>query len=280
VTNTNSRSERTIRIGMPQMAMGCMSENWLLKELASLHYDFLCDAAGRKSNEIEDSEGRRLYPTIVRVRLELEDTLVAFGEGDDLSMSIRMTRFGRSTLQSTIALASSASRGIATLMSTFSCRTGHNNTSLAKSEPAAEFDASIEPIAEATPFFTEYSDIRKRYGRQRIAPSSDPVYPINPFTDSNGANLLYFASYQSSHDFLSCVRRSSEEIPLWQFRTTARDICYFSNCDLDDKIGLVPVSDVHVTENVVQTKDLLFRASDGDSIAFVSCLKKCAKDGD
>ena len=181
MTDTNPRPERTVRIGMPQMALGCLSENWLLKELGSFHWDWLCNALGRKSNEIEDSEGRRLYATFVRVRLELEHTLAAFGEGDDLRMSIRMTRFGRSTLQSTIALVNSASRGVATLMSTFSFRTENNNTSLAKSEPVAEFDASIEPLAEATSFFKQYSDIRKRYGRQRTTPSSNPVYPINPF---------------------------------------------------------------------------------------------------
>ena len=63
------------------------------------------------------------------------------------------------------------------------------------------------------------------------------------------------------------------EVPLLRFHTRARDIFYFRNCDLDDKISLIPVSDAHLTEHVVHTKDLLFRSSDGEIIAFMSCLR-------
>ena len=30
--------KRVVQVGMPQMALGCLSENWLLKELGDLHW--------------------------------------------------------------------------------------------------------------------------------------------------------------------------------------------------------------------------------------------------
>src|SRR5262245_2535567 len=160
-----TRFERIIRIGMPQMALGCLSENWLLKELGSLHWDCLCLSMKRKSNEVLDSQGRRLYATFVRIRVSFDKNLSAFNEGDDLVMSISMSRFGRSSAQSTVNFQSNTSHGTATLLTTFSFRAGENNTALAKSEPISEFDSSIQPLTEPPAFLEEYSAIRKQYGK-------------------------------------------------------------------------------------------------------------------
>lgn len=240
---------RTFSIGMPQMAVGCLSENWLLKELGSLHWDRLCAALGSNSQSLLDSEGRRLYATFVRIKLELDGNLATFREGDDLSLSIDMSRFGRSTVLSEITLDSNTSAGRAQLMTTFSFRSHDDNKALAKSEPANEYDATIKNLTDTPTFFAEYSAVRKEHGRRKLEGSGD-LYQINPFTDSNGANLLYFASYQSIHDFLSA--RTSHH-------TKSRDICYFRNCDLADQITL--------RDNV------LFRAADGESLAHVKTVK-------
>jgi len=265
VTKAMTQSERVIRIGMPQMALGCLSENWLLKELGSLHWDYLCSSMKLKSNQVVDSQGRRLYATFVRVRVTLGDNLSAFNEGDDLRMSITMSRFGRSTVQSTIKFESGTSSGTAVLLSTFSYRTAENNTALAKSEPTSDFDTSIRPLLEPPPFLAEYSAIRKQYSKMRCQDASIPVYRINPYSDSNGANLLYFASYQSIHDFLAA---------LTDFYTKSRDIFYFKNCDLTDSIYRAPAFGLAQSEQRLESNDILFRGSDGESIAFVSTVKE------
>jgi probable biosynthetic protein (TIGR04098 family) len=236
---------------MPQMAVGCLSENWFLKELGSLHWDRLCQSLGATSQSLTDSEGRRLYATFVRIKLDLAENLAAFHEGDTLVMSIDMKRFGRSTILSTIQISSDNGAGEARLMSTFSFRAHEDNKALAKSEPKNEYDATVRPLAETPSFFSEYSDVRRAHGKRKLEGSPDG-YQINPFTDSNGANLLYFASYQSIHDFLSA--RATPNL-----FTKSRDICYFRNCDLGDKITL--------------QGDVLFRSSDGESIAHITTVK-------
>ena len=136
-------------------------------------------------------------------------------------------------------------------MSTFSFRAHEDNKVLAKSEPKNEYDATARLLAETPSFFSEYSEVRRTHGRRKLEGLPD-TYQINPFTDSNGANLLYFASYQSIHDFLSA--RATPNL-----FTKSRDICYFRNCDLSDKIAL--------------QGDVLFRASDRESIAHISTVK-------
>lgn len=242
---------RTFSIGMPQMAIGCLWENWLLKELGSLHWDRLCQSLGATSQTLIDSQGRRLYATFVRIKLDLNDNLMAFHEGDTIAMSIEMDRFGRSTVLSTIKISTGSSAGEAKLMSTFSFRSHDDNKTLAKSEPKNDYDAMVRPLTDAPSFFSEYSAVRRAFGRRKLEGSPE-FHQINPFTESNGANLLYFASYQSIHDVLST--RGMPDV-----FTASRDICYFRNCDLGDKIALQGGN--------------LFRASDGESIAHVVTVK-------
>jgi probable biosynthetic protein (TIGR04098 family) len=243
--------KRTFSIGMPQMAVGCLSENWLLKELGSLHWDRLCDSLSTTSHSLTDTQGRRLYATFVRIKFDLAENLAAFHEGDTLAMSIDVWRFGRSTILSTIEISSDRSAGQAQLMTTFSFRNHEDNKALAKSEPKNEYNATVKSLAATPSFFTEYSEVRRAHGRRKLEGLFE-AYQINPFIDSNGANLLYFASYQSIHDFLSARATPS-------LFTKSRDICYFRNCDLSDKIAL--------------QGDVLFRVSDRESVAHVTTVK-------
>jgi probable biosynthetic protein (TIGR04098 family) len=241
-------------IGMPQMAMGWLSENWLLKELGNLHWQALCRSLGTQSQDLKDARGRRLYATFVRVRLDLPGTLAAFREGDDLLIEGEVSRFGRSTVIGRYAIASDGASGSATMMSTFSVREVEN-TALAKSEPLPDYDGSIAVLSEPPAFFTEYSDVRRRLGRARYPDAGAERYFINPFADSNGANLLYFSSYQTIHDFF---HRSSQKA------TRAREIFYFRNSGLSDSIYLV----------AAEGYDLLCRASDSEPIAAILVQKE------
>jgi probable biosynthetic protein (TIGR04098 family) len=256
-------TRRSFRIGMPQMAAGCLSENWLLRELGALHWDTLCASLGRPSEQLIDNQGRRLYATFVRVRVSFAGTLADFQEGEDLHLDIEMARFGQSTLLSTIHIDGNSSSANAEMMSTFSFRSTESNTALAKSEPPGDYDASITSLAEVPRFFAEYSEVRKARSRLSVDGGPGQLYPINPFTDSNGANLLYFASYQSIHDFL--VFRDKPDL-----RTKSRDIFYFRNCDLTDSMRVVG-------QDKTPREDLLVRASDGECVAFISTEKESSQ---
>lgn len=264
--------KRTVQVGMPQMALGCLSENWLLKELGDLHWETLCGSLRRSSNTLVDSQDRRLYATFVRIRIELDGTLKNFPEGDEIDFSVDMTRFGRSTVQSAIAIEGRKSAGTATLLTTFSVRAREGSNALMKSEPAGEYHG-IESASDLSSFFTDYSSVRSEYGRRRSQGEPQPagMYHFNPFTDSNGANLLYFAAYQSMADLLT-LRKHSDEVDVF---TKQRDIYYFRNSDLTDAVYLEGLARTGTAaEGGVESQNLLFRASDGECLAYISTVKQ------
>ena len=263
--------KRTVAVGMPQMALGSLSENWLLKELGDLHWEQLCTSLGRSSNDLVDSKDRRLYATFVRIRIDLEGTLRDFPEGDVIDFDTETTRFGRSTVQSTIKIAGGRSAGTATLLTTFSVRANEGSNALLKSEPAGEY-TGIEPASELSEFFTGYSAVRSEYGRSRSAnePQPEDLYHFNPFTDSNGANLLYFAAYQSMADLLT-LRIHPDEVDVFMKQ---RDIYYFRNSELTDSVYLQPVERTRDAAGRVEGRNLLFRASDGECLAYMTTIKE------
>jgi probable biosynthetic protein (TIGR04098 family) len=264
--------KRTVQVGMPQMALGCVSENWLLKELGDLHWEALCASLGCASNALVDSQGRRLYATFVRVRIELDESLKAFPEGDEISFSGEMLRFGRSTVQSNIAIQGRRSAGTATLLTTFSVRERGDSNALMKSEPVGEY-REMECAPDLSSFFMDYSRIRSEYGRCTGAdePPSDRVYRINPYIDSNGANLLYFASYQNMADALA-LRDHPDEVDV---ATKLRDICYFRNSELTDSVYLQTLDRIRsAADRTVGSKHLLLRTSDSQCLAYVETVKQ------
>lgn len=264
--------KRTVQVGMPQMALGSLSENWLLKELGDLHWESLCSSLGRSSSTLVDSQDRRLYATFVRICIEFDDTLKAFPEGDEITFSADMTRFGRSTVQSNIAIEGGNSSGSATLLTTFSVRAREGSNALMKSEPVGEY-RDMESATDLSSFFTDYSSIRSEYGRyaSRGKPPPEGLYRVNPYMDSNGANLLYFAAYQSMADLLT-LRQHSDEVDVF---TKRRDIYYFRNSELTDAVYLENLARTSTeAEGRVDSQNLLFRASDGECLAYISTVKQ------
>lgn len=261
---------RTVKVGMPQMALGCLSENWLLKELGDLHWETLCSSLKSTSRDLVDSQGRRLYATFVRIRIELDGSLRDFCEGDEISFCSEMMRFGRSTVQSTITIQGPKSSGTATLLTTFSVRTRADSNALLKSEPVGEYHG-IEAASDISDFFKEYSAVRSEFGRYigDLQPGPEDTYQINPFVDSNGANLLYFAAYQSISDLLTLRSHPGE----MNVSTCRRDIYFFRNTDLSDTVYRQPVARSLHPSGGGDSSHLLIRA-DGQCLAYVTTVKE------
>ena len=108
-------------------------------------------------------------------------------------------------------------------------------------------------------------------------------HPINPNYEINGVNQLYFASYPSISDLaeraLAQVR--PEEFGLrgdWALSTAtvARDVFYFSNCNLEDTV-LCELNHWFYTgedRRQIALVTTLRRSSDHERIALVVALKE------
>lgn len=259
-----SMERRSLSVNMPQMAMGGLSESWLLKELGDMHWTMITSGLGSPSSALKDGGGNRLYATFTRISYSLRKPLSAIGEDTGLDLTGTISRFGAGTFISDIALRHDLAAGEARLMSNFSRRGEANNTSLLKGQPTIPPDCPI-PEIPLPAFVSEYRDLR---ARTPAAPLFETEYDIIPFHDINGVGLLYFASYPIISDI--CALRHSADFS--ELSTASRDIYYFANADIKDRI----VFRVHKWEqsgSLLATETSLSRKSDGVVMAYMLTKK-------
>lgn len=283
-------ARRAISINMPQMAMSGLSENWLLKELGDLHWGMICSGLGIKSHQILDNLGNRLYATFVRLRIESTHSLGEFPENGLMQFAGGLVRFGKGVFISQTEIKVSEKAINASLMSTFSIRDS-DNTALLRGQLEIPAGGAIEECQEMPAFGVEFNEVRKglrpsvKVGETDCPTEKKEIlfetdHAINPYADSNGVSLLYFASYPALNDvcelkFMKSVGRTNWASSAY---TVVRDVFYYGNANLDDAI----VYQLHsVRWELGDTRVVLFsslrRKSDGKLIADIFTAKHVAQ---
>ena len=287
-TTHAATARRTIKVNMPQMVLGGLSESWLFKELGDVHWGMTCDALQSESDKLTDELGNRLYATFVRVRIESSAHLKKFRENERLEFQSRLSRFGRSMFFSDLTLTGEQKQIDVSLMTTFSLRQT-DNKSLLKGEPLIP-EACTARVFDSLPRFAEeYREMRKGDAQQltlaeeTFKPSKDllfeTIYRMNPYQDLNGVNLLYFAAYPMISDLceLEFIDRARPDVSSkhWPIKasTAARDVFYYGNCDLDDRIVFGVNSFALETDGRCTIATSLFRESDRQLIANIFTVK-------
>lgn len=273
-------------INMPQMALEGLSENWLFKELGDTHWEMLCNGLHRKSFELDDALGNRLYATFVRIRISLNNSLKEFKENETAELSGNIDRFGESMYFSNIDLKSGTQKLSANLMTTFSIRNAVDNTKLVKSRPSPGPN-EINQLSDFPIFIEDYRQVKK--GNLHEVKFEDLVfdvsenslfefeYDLNPFYDLNGVNLLYFAAYPIINDYCEAKYFNSKDYAegRWEqeFYTSFKDIFYYANSNIDDKIIYKLASYKFINSDKVKISSLLIRKSDQQIMARIFTVK-------
>jgi probable biosynthetic protein (TIGR04098 family) len=260
----SAQMRRVYSVNMPQMAMGGLSESWLLKELGDLHWCMIASGLGSQSSSITDGSGNRLYATFTRICYSLHEPLGTISENSSLDLSGSISRFGAGTFISDVGLGHDLAPGAARLMSNFSRRGKADNTSLLKGQPTIPEGCRIPDIALPT-FMLEYRD---RRSATLDAALFDSEYEIVPFHDINGVGLLYFAAYPIISDICS-LRYFAGFSTL---STVSRDVFYFANTDTEDPL-IFRVHKWKLSGSVLDTETSLSRKSDGALMAYLVTRK-------
>jgi len=244
---------RDFELGMPQMAIGALSEGWLFKELGNAHWELLCRGLGTRSRDLADELGNRLYATFARVQHVGNVNLAQFEESEPLRLTGEISRFGGGMYYSEFTLSAVARPHVridARLITSFSRRGETGNRGLVKSVPATSTNA-IANRAEAPAFIDEYRMVKKgslnevTVGSEHFSQTDDVLhqseYLLNPYHDLNGVGLLYFAAYPIISD--TCEARyfndrAGSMAGWWEQRWSAasRDVMYYANCDIADTV--------------------------------------------
>ncbi len=282
-------NQRQLVINMPQMNVGGLSEAWLFKEMGDLHWSVIAQALQKKSDEITDEFGNRLYATFVRIRFESSSHLKNIKENDLFTIENEMARFGKNLFVSESQINIGSTNVKAQLLSSFSVRGGEGNKGLLKADPQTPNKMTVTELETLPEFAKEYGDIKRQ--RQNKISLAEEVFAVeegvlfstehefNPYYELNGVNLLYFAAYPLIHEVheRQYVQAESAKYKIkkdWALEssTVAKDIFYFANCDIDDVI-VFKLNIFEVRNGRVKSASSLYRKSDGEVLAKIFSVK-------
>jgi len=85
---------RRLRIGMPHLDAGGLSENWLFRAAGDLHWEAITRRLGVPTHEIETAGHERLYPMVIALRARYDAPLSAVRENDVLTWSVDVVPCG------------------------------------------------------------------------------------------------------------------------------------------------------------------------------------------
>jgi probable biosynthetic protein (TIGR04098 family) len=218
--------DETVVIGMPQMALGGLSESWLFRHMGDLHWRLVGRALGVAPHAMRGGEGGRIFPAFNRVRVE-SSPLADFREGDSLRFEAALTPAGGGLFFAEMrAQATSGQQLAATLMSTLVAPAGEGGR-LAPAVPAAA--GMPEAFARFAAGFAE-----RRAERDAPRPLLDRrAYALQPQYDVNGLGLLYCAAYPMIAETSEMAATGRGARWAAEASTRLRDVFYFGNAGLD-----------------------------------------------
>ena len=284
--------KQKITIGMPQMSICGLSENWLFKSLGNAHWEMLCEGLNTNSKELKDDIGNRLYATFVRIRFQSSQPLYKYNENEEIKISGAINRYGNGMYFSDFELVTSQNTLLdANLMTSFSIRKSVGNEELVKSQPNVTNNL-ISRIEKIPDFGNEYRLIKKR--EQNAITLGDNVftldgnyvfqaeYNINPYYDSNGVGLLYFAAYPVINDICEARHFNTKKNARTRWEETyfslSRDVMYYANCNLSDTV-IYQLNHWEILQNdKLKISSSLFRKSDNQIMARLFSIKERRND--
>jgi probable biosynthetic protein (TIGR04099 family) len=232
----------SVVLGMPHLCLGGLSETWLLKECGHRHWFLLAHAANRAVPDFRDAAGDPVYAAFVAVTVR-NARFDAAQEHDELIFEARLARISRTRFMSVHRLAVRGRPiGEVVMTSVFVHRTEPGlNRSIARVEVAG-----VPPVGSVGEFADYESTMAAlRHGRWRehlgLVRSDAPplgrlVIDPCPAQDFNGADFLYFSSFQAFVDraewaFLRPVSPRAT--------TRRRDIVYHGNIETGEHVAVV-----------------------------------------
>lgn len=265
--------------GMPQLAYTGLSENWLLKECGDLHWRGLAALAGQARPEFRDAEGNKAYAAFIAVRVR-DAALEVLGENDAYSIGTQVMRVGGARHFSTHELRADGDglhgrRAEISMLSTFIRRKRErDNKSVVRASIALPDDgpppaAATEMGALAKRFRTgdwdSHLGLEKNCHESRYTCQFLPC----PYTDFNGANLLYFANFQAMVDRAEWQWQRFDELPV----IAERDMFFHGNVNLGEALEL-SFSAVSTQRDGLSHWCEIRRTSDGEKVADVVTRKR------
>jgi probable biosynthetic protein (TIGR04099 family) len=228
-------------LGMPHLCLGGLSETWLLRECGHRHWLMLAQAAGRAVPDFCDGAGDPVYAAFVAVTVR-DARFDAAHEHDEFTFASRLTRISRTRFMSVHRLAvRGGSVGEVVMTSVFVKRMQAGlNRSIARVEVSGL--PPVEPAAEFAGYAAMIAAMRRGHWAEHLGFTHFDAAALDrlvidpcPAQDFNGADFLYFSSFQAFVDRAEWAFLR----PNPRVTTRRRDIVYHGNIEPGDRVAIV-----------------------------------------
>lgn len=251
---------------MPQLCRAGLNENWLWKECGHRHWLALAESFGMDRPDFRDAAGDRLYPAFTMISFRN----ARFGdarEDQHLDFDVTLGRMSKTQFRSQITVTLDGRAMAEVEMTSIFLRRAipGRNGSVERAFVQNPCTLSLGVARDATAHALRNGAWQEHMGfqreqRQRL---NSFAFDPSPHDEFNGADFLYFASFQSAVDRAEWAWLRQEE-PL--MTTLRRDIVFQGNIELGDRLEL------HLCGVVEQDSRLthwieICRESDGSRIA-------------
>jgi len=264
--------------GMPALSFAGLSENWLLKTCGDRHWQQLAAMSGLSTPDFRDADGNKIYAAFTAIRIK-DASLEEVSENDAFTIdSFLKPAGGAKFLSEHVVVAHGACRARVTMLSTFIRRTRErDNRSVVRAMPTAVQDGSTSSEAVGG---LHLSALARRFrtgdwvehlglDQAQHASSHTVAFLPCPYGDFNGADLLYFASFQSMVDRAEWQWRSDADPPV----ICERDIFFHGNVNVGETLEL-NFSASQRNEDGIGHWCEIRRMRDGEKIADVVTRKR------
>jgi probable biosynthetic protein (TIGR04098 family) len=290
---------RRIRIGMPQLDIGGLSEGWLYRTCGDLHWEAIGRELGVSSDGFRAGTGERLYPTVVALRARYGAPLAAVNENDVLAAKVLVRPCGRACAHGRIDLSVAGRRSSVELLTTFAVHQPGGGLRMAIPAPELAERWLVEAPRANDPSREMIRLAKAARGgqaldddfcgpslRTREAPLGRFEYEPSPYADYNGAGLLYFAAYVSIADTAerALVRRlglSPRPRTDWALATSTvrRSVFFYANLPLGEPLVIDLLRFELSGARGVKTHLRLSRPSDGRVMADLITERRFVREG-
>lgn len=258
--------------GMPQLSSSGLSENWLLKECGHRHWLATAHRQGQSVPEFRDAQGRKVYAAFTLVHIS-HAQLERVDEHDAFNIITECHPAGRTQTYSQHGVQWQGQQvARVEMLSVFVLRTqAGNNRSIVRAVMALPTN-SVAPseLAAAAEAFVQRGRARRAQAGTMQTEVHTSMFTPCPHNDFNGADLLYFSSFQSLVDRAEWAWMRSTDTASRPAALREREMVFYGNLNMGDTI--------HTGLHGEQLKhhSTICRGSDGAQIAEVYTRRQAA----
>jgi probable biosynthetic protein (TIGR04098 family) len=272
------------------MNAGGLSENWLFRHAGDQLWQAIGARWGGTTDDLRSESGARLYPTFLAVRATYLVPLSAVRENESLTSQVDLSWAARGYTHGFVTLSSERNRLRFEMLTMLAERSPSGD--LRSAQPSALLSRTkggafgqggppgLVALAKSARNGERHEDAFAGEAAARpLATLGSMRYEPSPYSDFNGAGLLYFASYVSIAD--TAERRFAHECGWlangdWALDTSTlrRDVFYYRNVRLGESVTTHLLAVERGAADTVKTHLRIVRDADGRTLADLVTLKR------